>query len=179
MEYIGKRISWKRNENGLSIVVLSTADKTKKLLLFLWFFLWSLCGVIVITQYFRITDPNTRVAIIVWIGFWAYFEFRIFKAYMWRSGGLEKIKIRDGKLLYKRDTAGRGKIQSFEKDFVKDLRVLENGSSFMDQLNSSYWVIAGERIAFDYYGKEVKLGLQLDDSDSAALYKLISKELKS
>jgi hypothetical protein len=178
MEYIGKRISWKRKENELSIVILSTADKVKKILLFVWFFLWTVSGVIVLTQYFRIPDQNTKVAIIVWLGFWAYFEYRIFRAYLWRSGGMEKIRLRDNKLFYKRDTSGRGKIHVFEYDFIKDLRLLETGTGFMDSLNSSYWVIGGERIAFDYYGKEIKLGLQLEDADAQALLKLMKKEMK-
>jgi hypothetical protein len=178
MEYIGKRISLKRTEKELSIVILSGTDKTKKLLLFLWFFLWSLSGVIVITQYFMIPDPDTKVAIIVWIGFWAYFEYRIFRAYMWRTNGMEKLKLRENKLFYKRQVAGRGKIHVYEFDFIKDLRIVEKKDTLMDNLNNSYWVIAGESIAFDYYGKEILFGLQLDAADSKALLMTIKKEMK-
>jgi hypothetical protein len=178
MEYIGKRISCKRKENELSIIILSTADKIKKTLLFIWFFLWTLSGVIVITQYFKIQDQDTRVAIIVWMGFWAYFEYRIFKAYLWRSSGMEKIKIREGKLFYKRDIGGKGKINVYENDFIKDLRLVESKGDFMDSINDSYWVIAGEKLAFDYYGKEIKFALQLDEADSKALLKLIQKEIR-
>lgn len=48
----------------------------------------------------------------------------------------------------------------------------------MDVLNSSYWVIAGERIAFDYYGKEIKLALQVDEEEAEGLYKLLKKKIK-
>ncbi|MES2139487.1 MAG: hypothetical protein V4511_07240 [Bacteroidota bacterium] len=179
MEYIGKRISIKRTENELSIVILSLINKVKNRFLFLWFILWSISGLIVLSQYFIMHDPNTKTAIIVWMGFWAYFEYKIFHAYLWRKSGKEKIKINDKKFLYKRDVSGRGKIKTYETDFIKDLRLIEpKENSFMEDLNNSYWVIGGEKLAFDYYGKEIKLGLQLDEVDAKALLKLIMKEMK-
>jgi len=179
MEYIGKRISVKRKEKEISIVILTEVNKIKRTLLFCWFFLWSASGVIVFTQSFMIPDENTKVAVIVWLGFWAYFEYKIFTAYMWRRFGLEKIKLRDNKLFYKRDVAGKGKIKVFEYDFIKDFRIIDKKErSFIDNLNDSYWVVAGERIAFDYYGKEIKLGLQVDDVETAGLYKLLKQEIK-
>lgn len=178
MEYIGKRISIKRSENETSIVILSTADKTKKRLLLAWFILWTLSGVIVFTQYFVIKDEQTKVAIMVWLGFWGYFEYKTFRAVMWRSYGIEKIKLRDRKIFYKRDIAGKGKIKVYEFDFIKDFRVIESKeNSFFDNLNNSYWVIAGEKLTFDYYGKEIKIGLQLDETDAKALFKLINGKI--
>ncbi|HSH65075.1 MAG TPA: hypothetical protein VLB84_04575 [Bacteroidia bacterium] len=179
MEYISKRISIKQKEQELSIVILSTVNKVKRTLLFCWFFLWSASGVIVFTQFFLIPDENTKVALIVWLGFWAYFEYKIFTAFMWRRFGVEKIKLKGNKLFYKRDVAGRGKIKVFEYEFIKDFRIIDkNDSSLMDSLNNSYWVVAGERIAFDYYGKEIKLGLQLDDEEAEGLFKLLNKKIK-
>lgn len=124
MEFIGKRISIKQKEQELSIVILSTVNKIKRTILFCWFFLWSASGVIVFTQSLLIHDENTKAALIVWMGFWVYFEYKIFKAYMWRRFGMEKIKLRDNKLFYKRDVAGRGKIKVFEYDFIKDFVLL-------------------------------------------------------
>ena len=178
MEYIGKRISIKRSDEGFSIVILSLADKLKNRLLLLWLALWSIAGIIVFSQYFTITDPNTRIAVIVWLGFWLYFEFKITGAYLWRKSGKEIIKIRENKLLYKRDVSGRGKIKTYTADFIKDLHIVEPKESFWESINNSYWVIAGEKLAFDYYGREIKLGLQLDDTDTKALLKTIKTALK-
>ena len=179
MEYIGKRISIKRKEGETSIVILSSEDKTKNILLFIWFFLWTLSGVIVMVQYFILIDPDTKAAIIGWLGFWAYFEYKIFRAFMWRKFGVEKIKLREDKFFYKRDVAGKGKIKVFEFDFIKDLRINEpKENSFFENLNNSYWVIAGEKLAFDYYGKEISFGIQLDEEDAKRLLKMISAEVK-
>lgn len=178
MEYIGDRISIKRTENETSIVILSTADKTKKRLLIAWFALWSICGIIVLTQYFTIIDEQTKAAILVWLGFWAYFEYKTFKAVMWRSFGFEKIRLHERKLFYKKDVRGKGKINVYEFDFIKDLRIVETKeNSFFENLNNSYWVIAGEKLTFDYYGKEIKFGIQLNEADAKALQKLINGKI--
>ena len=178
MEYIGKRISIKRKEDEVSIVILSSVDKIKNILLFVWFFLWTLSGIIVTTQYFLLIDPNTKTALIVWMGFWAYFEYKIFKAFIWRKYGVEKIKLREKKLFYKRDVSGKGKVKVYEFDFIKELRIVEpKENSFFENLDNSYWVIAGEKMAFDYYGKEIRFGIQLEASDAKGLFKVINSEI--
>ncbi len=180
MEYIGKRISIKKKEQELSIVILSPPNKLKLTILFCWLFLWSVSGVIVFTQLFLGYDESTKVFLIVWLGFWAYFEYKIITAYMWRKFGLEKLKLRDDKLMYKRDIAGKGKIKVFEYDFIKDFRIIDKKeNSFMDSLNNSFWVIGGERIAFDYYGKEIRLALQVDTDEAKGLYKLLKGKLNN
>lgn len=174
MQYIGKWISVKRNEDELSIVILAMAEKLKNRLLLAWLVLWTLGGVIVFSQSFTITDPNTKTAVIVWMGFWVYFEYKITTAYLWRRKGKEVIKLRNNKLLYKRDFSGRSKFKIYQVDYIKDLRITEaKENSFMESLNNSYWVIAGEKLVFDYYGKEIKFGIQLDNDDAKAILKLI------
>lgn len=178
MEFIGDRISIKKIENETSIVILSGTDQMKKRLLLLWFSLWTLGGLIVLVEYFIVTDQQTRVAIIVWLGFWGYFEYKIYKALMWRYFGVEKIRLKERKLFYKRDVRGKGKVNVYEFDFMKEFRIVETKeNSFFENLNNSYWVIAGEKLAFDYYGKEIKFGLQISDAEAKALHKLINGKL--
>ncbi len=179
MEYIGERVSIKRMDKELSIVILALKDKLKNRLLLLWLILWSLGGLIVFSQYFILTDSNTKIAVVVWMFFWFYFEFKILNAYLWRKSGKEIIKIGNNKLQYKRDISGRGKIRTYSLDFIKDLRIAElRENSFFESLNNSYWVIAGEKLAFDYYGKEIKFGIQLEEKEAKLLLKVISNEMK-
>ncbi|MDF2436139.1 MAG: hypothetical protein K0Q95_515 [Bacteroidota bacterium] len=179
MEYIGKRISIKHSETETSIVIVSQSEKIKNILLFSWFFIWTVSGIIVLSQYFRIQDQNTKVTIIVWMGFWLYFEYKIFRAFMWRKYGVEKIKLRENKFFYKRDVAGKGKVKVYEFDFIKDLRIIEHKeNSFADNMNNSYWMVGGEKLAFDYYGKEIKFAMQVGDDDAKALMKLIKGQKK-
>jgi len=179
MEYIGNRISIKRSDNEVSIVILSFREKIKNIMLSIYLVLWSLSGIIVFSQLLVIPDKNTKLALFVWLCFWAYFEFKISKAYMWRKFGVEKIKLRENKFMYKRDRAGKGKVLTYEFDFIKSLRYIKpKENSFFENINNSYWVIAGERLAFDYYGKEIKFGIQLEEKDATALLKILNKEIR-
>ncbi len=179
MEYIGNRISIKRKENEVSIVIISLKEKVKNILLTIYLVVWSLSGIIVFSQLLVIPDRNTKLAIFVWLAFWAYFEFKIFRAYMWRKFGVEKIKLRNNQFQYKRDRAGKGKVTRFDFDYIKDIRYIEpKENSFFENINNSYWVIAGEKLAFDYNGKEIKFGIQLEEKDAQALLKLVKKEIK-
>ena len=175
MNYIGDRISIQQNGNELSIVILSFRNELKNKLLLLWVILWTLCGIIVLTQYVAVTDPDVKTVMIVWIGFWAYFEYKVIAAYRWRKSGVEKIKIKEGTLFY---TRSKGKTKEYRIDFIKDLHLIASiENSFFENLNDSYWMLGNESIGFDYSGADIKFGLQLDESDAKALLKKISKKL--
>ena len=179
MDFIGTRISIKHSQEQTSIAILSYKEKTKSLILLLWLFLWSLSGLVVFFQYFTTDIPDIKAVIIVWLGFWLYFEYKILKAYLWRTQGKEIIRIRGKVFVYKKDLGGRGKEKEYFFDEIKNLRLVEvQENSFMETINSSYWVIAGERIAFDYYGAEVRLGHQLSDDDARKLLKLLKTKAK-
>lgn len=180
MQYIGERISIKELDNGdTSIVIVSMKNKWKNILLFLWFFAWTVSGMIVFLQYFAVTDENTKVALIVWMGFWAYFEYKIFKSMMWRNYGVEKIKLRSDQFQYKREVAGKGKVKSFQFEFIKDLkRVPQKEDSFLESVSNSYWTVTGEKLMFDYYGKELKFALQISDKEAEELLKILKKKIK-
>jgi hypothetical protein len=178
MEYIGNRISIKRTEKEISIIILALSEKKKNILLFAWLFVWTVSGFVVLAQYLMMTDKDAKVMLMVWLGFWAYFEYKSFIALMWRKFGVEKIKLRDNKLFYKKEIAGKGKIRVYEFDFIKELRIAEfKENSFADNMSSAYWVVGGEKLAFDYYGKEIKFAFQLNEQEAASLHKLIKKEI--
>ncbi|MGB3948721.1 MAG: hypothetical protein WBM13_12105 [Bacteroidia bacterium] len=180
MEFISDRISIKKNENETSIVILSFSDKLKNKLLLTWLILWTAGGLIVLSQFFTFSDPNTKIAIIVWMGFWVYFEFKIWSAYLWRKNGKETIRIKNDKLYYKKDSLGTNKFKTYGTDFIKNLKLIEaKDDSFLESLNNSYWVIGGEKIAFDFYGKKIKLGIQLSDKEAKSLLKVIKTEIES
>lgn len=177
MKYIGNRISWLSSEQGLSIVILSSIDNFKKYILFFWLLAWTVCGALVFTEIFKIQDSNTKIAFIVWMAFWAYFEYKVLTAFIWRQFGKEKIKINNGNLLIKKDISGRGKTQSYQIDFIKDLRLRTTENSFLESLNKSYWVVAGEVLAFDYYGKEIKFGIQLPENEAKEILNIIKQKI--
>jgi len=179
IEVIGKRISVLKDKEVASFVVLPTDANWKLYLLAAWLFLWTISGGVVLVNYFTLTNTNIKLVVIMWLGFWAYFEFKIFKAFLFRKYGKEKIWIKGGKLFYWRDIAGRGKKLEFEKDLVKDLELVEKKkTNFFAFMNESFWVIGGESISFTYASKTYRLGIQLPEEDAKELLRQVKYELK-
>ena len=77
MKVIGERISILKKENLLSIVILPTTDKKKLGVLFLWLMAWTVCGIIVFINYFKLTDEKAKLFIIGYLSFWFYFLYRV------------------------------------------------------------------------------------------------------
>ncbi|MCC6370307.1 MAG: hypothetical protein IT236_04810 [Bacteroidia bacterium] len=179
MKLIGKRISVLEKENLLSIVILPTADKRKLFLMFLWLLAWSVCGVIVLANYFKMTDQNMKVYIIIYLSFWAYFEFNIFRTFLWKRGGKEKLWIQDGVLHYQRELNKRGKVQEYNLDLVSKISYIElSRTSLADTVNQSFWIRGGERLEFTAMGKNIRFGMQLEDEEARALLNMANKFMK-
>jgi hypothetical protein len=157
---------------------MPTDANWKLYLLFGWLFLWTVSGVIVAANYFTM-NANMKLVSIMWMAFWAYFEFMIGKAFLFRKFGKEKIWIKGDRLFYWRDIAGRGKKQQFEKDLVKDLAVIEKDKKdFFASMNESFWVIGGESISFEYGSKTYRIGIQLPADDARELVRHLKHALK-
>ena len=178
IEVIGKRISTLKADGVSSFVIIPTASNWKLNLLFVWLFVWTLSGCIVIGNYFTLTNTNTKLVVIMWLGFWAYFEFTTAKAFIFKKFGKEKIWIKGSTFNYWRDVAGRGKKLEFEADLIKDLQLIEkNKKDFFQFMNESFWVVGTESISFTYGTKTHRLGVQLEEADAKELLKQIKHAL--
>lgn len=179
IETIGKRISVLKDEEVSSFVVLPTDTNWKLYLLTAWLFLWTVSGCVVLVNYFSVTNTNIKLVVIMWLGFWAYFEFKICKAFLFRKFGKEKIWIKGDKLFYWRDIAGRGKKLEFEKELVKDLAIIEKKKTdFFAFMNESFWIIGGESISFSYASKTYRMGVQLPQEDAKELLRQLKHVLR-
>ncbi|MBL7937189.1 MAG: hypothetical protein JNM51_15380, partial [Bacteroidia bacterium] len=87
VQVIGKRSSILIKDQVFSLVILPTDDKKKVNLMFLWLLAWSVSGVIVIANYFTLQQESAKLFIIIWLAFWAYFEFKIIRVFMWKRFG--------------------------------------------------------------------------------------------
>jgi hypothetical protein len=179
MQTIGKRISMLEKNNVFSVVIYGQYEKWKTILLFFWLLAWTVCGCIFITYLFTLQDKQAKIYFIVFLSFWAYFEYRIAKALMWRRSGKEKLWIKEGVLHYQRDINGRGKIATYEMETIQDLKLIEiKALSWIENMNDSFWVIAGERLCFSHFGKPVKFGIQLSENEAKQLLKIVKTKLK-
>ena len=178
IQVIGKRSSIFIKDNVFSLVILPTAEKKKTNLLFLWLFAWSVSGIIILVNYFKLNNDNAKLMIIIWLGFWAYFEFKIIRVYMWKRFGQEKLWIKNGVLHYQQNINGRGKIKEFDLNLISDWDVIKvEQANIADYFSQTFWVKGGERIEFICQGKLIKFGMQLPDEEATKILAAIKKQL--
>jgi len=167
---IGNRCSILIKNNVFSLVILPTESKQKTILLLVWLLAWTIGGVIIMFNYFNLTQESAKLFVIIWLGFWAYFEYKIFKVFMWKQFGKEKLWIKNGTIYYQHNINGRGTIKEFDLNLVSDLDLIElDERNFADVFAQSFWVKGGERIVFNCQDKFVKFGMQLSNEDSTKI----------
>ena len=180
MEFIGKKISIVRKDDELSIVISASEKKNASVPMLLWLLLWTVSGPLLCYQLWNNPDKNTKVFIFIFGAFWLYYWVRAYYAFMWKRFGREVIKLREGKFFIKKDIRKKGKIHSYDMDFIKDLRKREAaGSSIMAALSSADWLSLKETLAFEYSGKEVRFGYDLSEQDAQELLRLLRHHIKA
>lgn len=178
MKVVGKRISILKKDDLLSIVILPGLDKKRLIALFLWLFAWTVCGLIVFANYFQTTNKDVRLFIIVYMAFWAYFEFNMIRAFMWKRSGKEKLWIQQGILYYQRELNRRGKILEFNTSLVSKFEVVDlRPTRLADTISQSFWIKGGERLEFKVQGKTYLFGMQITDAEANTLRSEINKVL--
>ncbi len=176
MEFLSKRISVVRSENEVSVVVMAMEKPSQSNTQLFWFILWTICGSVMIYYFFQQEAGKTKTMYLVWIGFWLYFAYLIGRAWMWRRFGRELIQIKNGKFLYKRDTAGRGFVHVYAAERVKNFRVAEDNSpKWLKSMGGNTWNTDCNSVAYDFEDKELQMGYQLDAAEKKALIHLFKK----
>lgn len=179
IQVISKRSSVLIKDQVFSLVILPTDDKKKTNLMFLWLLGWSVSGVIVIANYFTLTQEKAKLMLIVWLAFWAYFEFKIIRVYMWKRFGKEKLWIKNGTLQYQQDINGKGKIKEFDLNLISEFSLVAiTAGSIADTFSQTFWVKGGERIEFTCQSKIIKFGMQLTDDEANKIITSLNKFLK-
>lgn len=179
MKIISARVSVLDKEDVLSIVILPTVEKKKLLGLLLWLIAWSVCGLIVLINFFMLNNRDAKLFLFVYLAFWLYFEIKIASAFRWKKFGKEKIWLKNNRMFYRKEISGKGKTNEFEIDMVNDVKMIElHQSSFSDAINQSFWIKGGERIQFQYLAKTIRMGLQLNDKETYDIIREIKLYLK-
>lgn len=124
-------------------------------------------------------NQQKRLFIIGLLAFWAYFEYKVGKAFIFRKYGKEKLWIKNGMLFYQREVNKKGKIKEYNPQLINDFEIIKaNRGDFFVQMQESFWVIGAERLNFAYGSKTVKFGIQLNDKEAETVFKELKKELK-
>ncbi len=179
MKVISDRVSILKEDGLFSLVILPTTDKKKLGLMLLWLLAWTVCGIIVFLNYFKLSNKEAKLFVLVYLSFWFYYEYKITKAFLWKSSGKEKLWIKNNILFYQREVSGRGKINQYNLDLVSDLGIIEvDKKRFADSFNQSFWVKGGERLEFKSQSKMIGFGMQISDEEAKQILKELRQYIK-
>jgi hypothetical protein len=168
------RISIEENDEELKIAISGEIPSIQFNMLSIWFILWSIAGLIVISQLFGNYDRNQKVFLLVWLGFWFYFEAKIGKAILWRKSGVENILINKDIFRLSFDVPFGTRIYEYKMNDVRNFHSLEKEKGLLiKNYFDSFWVVGGECIGFFAHGKLQSFARQLDEDTTKQLLKKI------
>jgi hypothetical protein len=171
------RISVNQNKDFLEITIDGKIPNAQFRLLSLWLLAWTVAGIYVLSQVFSM-QGDSQIFMVVWLAFWAYFEYRIGSAWLWRKYGREVFRILGNEIELRFEVAYGGRGEAFKRDDIKGFHNLEKDkSTFVKSFYSSFWVIGGETIGFFHKGKIKSFGRQITSPDADKLIALIKKHL--
>jgi hypothetical protein len=180
IQSISQRASFVKNEKELSIVISSATDRKKARNIGIILFFWLIGGILIGVNYFQLEDKNTKMFILVWMAFWFYFTYVIGKAFLWQRNGKELIKVREGKLIYKKDVSGRGVVLDYPLNEITNMRKYgEKTPEWIKRFGGDYWSVDCDSIAFDYEGKEIPLGYKLNEKEQGTILRLLKEGIKN
>ncbi len=178
---INDKISFQDHGDYHTIVISPRIEKWQYYSLLVWLIAWSFCGVYFVYHLMtQAASTKETFIFLVLIVFWIYFEIRITRAFLWRTYGLEIIRIDKETLSIKDSIFLHGKPTMYELDKI-DVQSLENihqnPKSYGKVMNDSFWQIGQGTIVFEYDGKQVFFGTQLDNEPSKQLTNHIKKTI--
>jgi hypothetical protein len=178
MRLISERISIDETNNP-SIVILGRTERWKESLLLFWVLAWSFCG-LVFLYYFLSDNPlQYSVPMLVLLSFWLYFEIKTLHVFLWRRKGFEHLVFINGEFTMQKNLYGKGKRSRFFIDEIGSFNlIVESSKNFFAFMDNSFWVIGGQRIYFDYFGKKQVLGMQLNEIECKKTLSILNGQLK-
>lgn len=190
---IGDRISTEDHENSTTVIISPKLGGWKEIVLFLWVlgFTFAGCYMIYLLAFGGIDQLNVgtnfdqevreqqKIYLIVFIGFWAYFEYITVKAVLWYRFGKELLMIDSEALSVKRSIFNYGKANRYFFENIKDLRVEEKEStSFSNFFENAYWTVGTDTIQLDYFGKKKSFGRRVEEKNAKLLVRFIIDRVK-
>lgn len=177
---IGDRITVSKQEKEYIIKIMGQIEPWMNHALLGWVLMWTAIGAYVLYFLFSGKANSDQVFFFyAYIAFWAYFEIKAIHSWLFRSYGFELIKITPNEMYVKRSIFSYGKVKRYVRENIKDLKKVEaDRKSINGAFNKSFWVMGNEKIQFHYIGKEVGIGMHLEDKERNELVMQLRKILK-
>ena len=178
MRLISERISFDETKKP-TIVILGKTERWKESMLLFWVLAWSFCGAVFLYYFFADTPMRYSLQMLLMLSFWAYFEIRIVKVFIWRRVGFERVTYSIEELIIQNNFYGRGKKNKYFINNIESFQLITSSpTNFFAFMDNSFWVMGAHRIYFDYFGKKVVFGMQLNDLEAKKLLSILNGQLK-
>lgn len=179
MNWIGDRISYIDHETKTTIIVTPEQVGSAKALIGAWFFMWTAIGATLIWYFFSMKPTQQeQIIIVVFMAFWVYYFFRIGRMFFWLLWGKEYLKIDKIGLTIKTSIKDYGKANQYFIENIKKVKVqMPESKSLQSAWENSPWIRGGERIEFEYMGKNIRFGRKLKEQEAKQLFQLITKRI--
>jgi hypothetical protein len=180
MKFISERIGYEATDEGLTVrIKASKAGDLKKIqAMKAWVIAWAVSGGLIGSALFMNYPADLKLYLFIFLAFWAYFLFKISRAYYFRKYGIETLFLNGDQLMLRKDMHGKpGKSLFFrlqEKNCFRHLDKNQKGSWFYD----SFWMDSGGNCGFGKPGAEYRFGIQLEQKEAEQLVKILNKEIK-
>ncbi len=191
-KWIGDRVSVEDSNGATSIVINPLRVWWKEILLTIWVAGFTFVGLVMI--YMLASGfaglnydgaptedqvDNQIIYTIVFIGFWAYFEYKTLKALLWYRFGKELILIDNDGFSLKKSILSYGKANRYFFENMKEFHQRkEEPTSFGNFFENAYWALGTDALMFTHNGKGKSFGRRLDEKTGKLLLSLIDDRVK-
>jgi hypothetical protein len=128
--------------------------------------------------FFQPLSLEEKLFLLVYLAFWAYFEYMAVRTWAWRKWGKEIIEVEAGELRISANLKTFGSPAKYFTQNIKNFGPIRKSTSFSSVYFNSFWILGGESLGFDYMGKKVAFGKQLDSEKAQKLSSLLRKYFK-
>lgn len=180
MKWIGNRISYVDQEAKTTIIITPEQPGFIKALLGAWFFMWLTIGITITWSFFHfIYTQQQKLILFVFMAFWVYYAIRVGRSFLWSVYGREYIRIDKIGMSLKTSVKKYGKSRQYLLENIKKFGLfVPPTNSFQSAWENSPWIRGGERITFEYMGKNIRFGRKLNEQEAKQLFQLITKRIE-
>ena len=179
MKFLSDKISIRRSNGKTSVVILARSERWKEALLLFWLLAWTFSGMVFLFYFFADTPYRHQLPLLVLIFFWLYFELKAVKAFIWRRNGYERLTFSGETLILEARPLFFGKPRRFDLREIEGItKISQSEKNFFSFIDASFWSTSGERLVFNYRGKDIVFGKQINDEECTKLIGVLNNELK-
>jgi hypothetical protein len=179
VKMLSNKTSFKEGPGFVQFIIRGKIERWQEALLTAWIVAWTFIGVVVMREYYYSVEREMRMVLVIFLIFWAYYFWKVGRTWVFRLGGNELIRFEGDVLMLKRSFYTFGKTKRYYADIIKDLEVINlSKTSAAYVYENGWWVLGGEKLAFNYQGRSVKFAMQISDRDAADVFQILSKHIK-